>query len=350
MRKPTKLLQVEAWPEADRRIWAAAFRKPDILEDGGPGAAWAEGSRRSVRYSYRRWLGFLTATDPDALLLDPIARVTADRLKHYIAELRATISLAGTHNYVKHLYDTMRVMAPGRDWGWLEHLAWSLGRLVTPRSKRDRVVPAYELLALGMELIERAESATENPALLYRDGLVIALLASRPIRRRNLAMMRIDKHLQRDGIGYRLVFTADETKTHTPLQWALPQGLTLFIDAYLERWRPRIHGADRHDGLWASAKGCPMSGEALYERVCLHTARAFGHAINLHLFRDCVATTIAVDDPVHVGIAAELLGHASLAITERYYIQAGTMEATRRHQQTMLAARDRFLAGDQSSE
>ena len=113
---------------------------------------------------------------------------------------------------------------------------------------------------------------------------------------------------------------------------------------------PRIHGADRHDGLWASAKGCPMSGEALYERVCLHTARAFGHAINLHLFRDCVATTIAVDDPVHVGIAAELLGHASLAMTERYYIQAGTMEATRRHQQAMLAARDRFLAGDQSSE
>ncbi len=350
MRKPQKLLPVKAWPEADHRMWTVAFRKPDILEDGGPGAAWAEGSRRSVRYSYRRWLGFLAVTEPGALRLNPAVRVTARRLEHYVAALQATISPSGTHNYVKHLYDAMRVMAPGHHWAWLERLAWSLGRLVTPRSKRHRVVPAYDLLALGMDLMQLAEGATENPALLYRDGLIIALLSSRPIRRRNLAMIRIGKHLLRDSIGYRLCFTADETKTHTPLQFAVPQNLTPFIDAYLDRWRPLIPGADHHEGLWASAKGCPMSGEALYERICLHTAQAFGHAINPHLFRDCVATTIAVDDPVHVGIAAELLGHASLNMTERHYIQAGTMDATRSHQQAMLAARDRFLADDQSSE
>jgi integrase len=92
-----------------------------------------------------------------------------------------------------------------------------------------------------------------------------------------------------------------------------------------------------------------MSGNALYDRVCLCTARAFGHAVNLHLFRDCVATTIAIEDPANVGIAAELLGHASLAMTERHYIQAGTLEATRRHQRVMLEARSRFRAERRST-
>jgi integrase len=329
-----------------------AFRDSTILEDGGPGAVWSEGSRRSVRHSYRRWLGFLATHEPDALDLDPVVRVTEDRIRRYVDALQGSISPAGTHNYVKHLYDALRVMAPGHGWSWLERLARSLSRLVTPRSKRHRVVSAHALVALGIDLMEQAEhgdTMTGNPALLYRDGLIIALLAARPIRRRNLAMMRIGRHLLRDRVGYRLAFNDDETKSGMPLHLDLPQFLIPFIDAYLDRWRPAIAGAEGHDGLWASMKGCPMSGDALYDRVCIRTARAFGHAVNLHLFRDCVATTIALEDPANVGIAAELLGHASLAMTERHYIQASTVEATRRHQQGMLDARSRFRAQRRST-
>lgn len=346
MPTPLKLLPVDAWPDSDRRLWAAAFRKSDLLDDGGPGAAWAEGSRRRVCYSYRRWLGFLAHEEPAALQLLTPDRVTIDRVEHYVAALQASITPAGTHNYVKHLYDALRVMAPDYDWARLEQLAWSLGRLVTPRNKRHRVVPAHELVQLGFELMHNATTdnsrSISNRALLYRDGLIIALLATRPIRRRNLAMIRIDVHLRRDGIGYRLSFGAEETKTRTPLDLELPQMLTAPTDSYLQKWRPCIYGANRHGGLWASAKGCPLGDDAIYRRVCQHTLDTFGHPINLHLFRDCVATTIAVEDPANVAIAAELLGHASLATTERWYIQAGTMEAAHAHQQEINNARDRY--------
>lgn len=341
-----KLLPFDAWPESDRDLWAAAFRKGDLFDDGGPGAAWAEGSRRSVCYSYRRWLGFLAGEEPTALQLHPVYRATVDRVKRYVAALQSSISPAGTYNYAKHLYDALRVMAPDHDWTWLDRLACSLGRLVVPRSKRHRIVPAHDLVQLGFELMQKAitlncVSITQR-ALLYRDGLIIALLASRPIRRRNLAMIRIDVHLRRDHVGYRLTFSDDETKSRTAIDFALPDSLTEPMDIYLHEWRLHIHGAGDHNGLWASAKGCPLSDSAIYMRVCTHTRDAFGRAINLHLFRDCVATTIAVENPGNVAIAAELLGHASLEMTERYYIQAGTMEASNTYQSEIQAARNRY--------
>lgn len=340
-----KLLPVDAWPKADRQMWNAAFRPNTVLEDGGPGAAWSEGSRRSVGYSYRRWLGYLAAEEPASLHLDPAARITEDRLRRYIDALQATISPAGTHNYVKHLYDALRVMAADHDWHWLNQVARSLARLVTPRSKRHRVVSAHTLVALGLDLMQQAkvmQNGAETPALRYRDGLIIALLAMRPIRRRNLAMIRIGQHLQRDDIGYRLVYRDNETKSGMPLEVDIPQIIIPFIDAYLDRWRPTFPRADTHDGFWVSMKGCPMSGDALYHRICRRTAVAFGHPVNPHLFRTCAATTIAGENPANIGIAAELLGHASPAMTEQYYIEAGTLAATRSHQQTMLDVRNRF--------
>jgi hypothetical protein len=49
---------------------------------------------------------------------------------------------------------------------------------------------------------------------------------------------------------------------------------------------------------------------------------------------------IAIDDPAHVRIAARLLGHRSLATTERYYNQARSVEAVRRHQELVIGIRN----------
>ena len=82
-----------------------------------------------------------------------------------------------------------------------------------------------------------------------------------------------------------------------------------------------------------------MTGEAIYERVCLHTRKAFGHPINPHLFRDCLATEIAIHDPKHVRIAAHILGHSDLRTTDRHYNQAQSIEAARRHQRGVMELR-----------
>ena len=87
----------------------------------------------------------------------------------------------------------------------------------------------------------------------------------------------------------------------------------------------------------------PMTEMAIYDRVVALTAAGLGRRINPHLFRDCVATTIAIEDPAHVGIASQILGHRAQGTTERHYNHAQSLEAARRLQATLL-----HLRGDPS--
>jgi integrase/recombinase XerD len=73
----------------------------------------------------------------------------------------------------------------------------------------------------------------------------------------------------------------------------------------------------------------PGPGDRLpagHSQIVGHTRTAFGQAVNPQLFRDA-ATTIALDRPEQVRLAAPLLGHRSFATTERHYNLARTAEA-----------------------
>jgi site-specific recombinase XerD len=61
--------------------------------------------------------------------------------------------------------------------------------------------------------------------------------------------------------------------------------------------------------------------------VKARTRAAFGRAVNPHLFRDAAATSVAIEDPAHVRIAAQVLGHGAFATTERHYNLARGQEA-----------------------
>ncbi len=337
-----KLLRFEDWPQADCYAWTQATRSPDIFDDPGLGSHWSDGSKKSTLTGYARWLGYCSNRFSDLLALPPEQRVTPDRVKTYIDHLKLEITYGGIFNYVKPLYDAMRVMAPNQDWRWLREVYLRLEKLVVPRNKHPRMVSSHLLVDLGLGLMNKAENLSGNThmenmerALLYRDGLIIALLASRPIRRRNLAGIRIGINFLADSSGYTLHFGAHETKNHEVLEHPLPHWLSPYICRYLEYYRLMFQNAAHHDGLWASSQGGALCSEAIYDRVAIHTKNAFGHSVNLHLFRDCVATTIADEDPENVQVAADLLGHSSLAITERHYIQKNTSKACASYQNTL---------------
>jgi len=68
------------------------------------------------------------------------------------------------------------------------------------------------------------------------------------------------------------------------------------------------------------------------------------------LFRDCAATSIAIDDPDHIGIASRLLGHRAASTTERYYNHARSVEASRLMQQHILALRDGIASAPERTD
>jgi integrase/recombinase XerD len=70
--------------------------------------------------------------------------------------------------------------------------------------------------------------------------LIIALLICCPMRLRSLTEIVIGQHLLFDGRGYRLEFTAAETKGGRPYHAAVPPELTAYVDKYLQVHRPRL--------------------------------------------------------------------------------------------------------------
>jgi integrase len=73
-----------------------------------------------------------------------------------------------------------------------------------------------------------------------------------------------------------------------------------------------------------------MKAKIIYDRITRTTKRAFGVGINPHLFRDCAVTSVAIENPEAIGIAAPILGHTDLRTTEEHYIQANALAAGRK--------------------
>lgn len=73
-----------------------------------------------------------------------------------------------------------------------------------------------------------------------------------------------------------------------------------------------------------------MTQMALYGMVRSRTQTGLGTGCSPHGFRYAAATTLAIEDPDHVRLAAPLLGHRTTATTERFYQQAESLLAHRR--------------------
>lgn len=344
------------WPLLDRNVWDAALCEGDILEPGGDGAHWAPHSRRKIAKGYGRWLDWLDTQgliDPD---LGPGARITPERVVGYVAELRLSNSPYTVLARIQELYQAIRVMVPAQDWTWLRRIENKLRhRVVSVRNKRSRIIPVETLAAFGIELMTRADRPESDTSLKrtcqFRDGLMIALLAARPLRRGNFTRIEIGRHLVRISDTYNLQFDGAETKTGKPISAPIPLTLVPYLERYLSEYRPHLlarngrwKGQTTSAGLsdtalWISAHGSAMTEMAAYDNICRRTRTCFGHAVNPHLFRDSAATSIAIEDPEHVHIVRSILGHSTMQSGERHYIHAQTLPASRRYQKEILKLR-----------
>jgi integrase len=343
------------WPTRDRASWEKGVAPRNLFESGGAGASWSDASRFKAARGYGYWLSWLATRglcDPD---LGPADRVSRERVAAYIAEITPARAPFTIICRIRELYDALRVMAPEADWDWLAQLHRILEAQGRPvRNKLPRLRPIGELAALGERLMDDAEAAAEWPArrraVLFRDGLMISLLAHRPVRLKNLAMMRLGLHLVKASGSWQILFAAHETKTHVRYEATVPSALAARLERYLDIYRPVLlcgervrDGASKRlvseretpihpelDAVWVSEVGTQLEQAALGCRIVKHTKAAFGRSVSPHLFRDCAATSIAVDNPKHIGDASLVLGHAGHRMTEKHYNHARSLEASRR--------------------
>jgi hypothetical protein len=306
-------LALPDWPELDRIAWASAIADGDMFDGRGPAAHWAKTTRDAAIAAYGRWLGFLAEADASVLAAHPVDRLTRDWLVRYLDHLAQTAGTVGRHMFIAKLRDTIRVMFPGKLPQHLSRLVARLEGQCQPRSMAARVVVTPRLIALSKSLMKQAVGAEGEitDVVAFRDGLMIGLLAVRPIRRRSFSLIRVHCQLQRVGYEWRMIFEESETKSGRPFAASVPEWIVPFLERYLGEVRPRFSGAAQHAGLWCSTKGGPLTDQAIYGIITERTRAAFGQPVNPHLFRACAATTIAILDPCRIGLARDLLDHAS---------------------------------------
>mgnify|MGYP001223689312 CR=1 FL=1 len=330
-----RCLTVEYWPEKDRLRWNEILQPGDILDGTiGAGYHWSEQTRDKYRKGYGRWLTYLTMghiLDADER---PADRITPERVTAYIEILEEQVAIWTIWGRVAELLAVAKAFDPDQDWAWLRRIVRyyeTNGR--DSKDKLHRLRPAGEIAAWGYGRMDDIiqDPPDRDPASRYRDALIITLLISCPtMRLANLTMIEIGVHLLELSEGYRLVFTAQETKTNNPFSIPVPASLWPHIDHYISEVRPQLLPDSDTNRLWITKYGKPMKDKTIYDRITKTTKRVFGVAINPHLFRDCAVTSVAIEDPKHIGIAAPILGHTDPRTTEEHYIQANALVAGRR--------------------
>jgi integrase/recombinase XerD len=330
------------WTEADRKLFEESFHKSDDPFDdaAGAGAHLRPRTVRTLRYGYARWLSWISAEIPSALSDDPQHRVTPERIKSYTLALGKTMKPSSVATYVAWLLQVCCHMAPEMDWSWLKEVKNRLEATAPKRPYRAMPLDSVSLQDQGLKLMDEAETMfhqldladqkqVRTTAELFRDGLIIALLALTGLRRRNFQSLTLDHSIFRVGQVWAISIEASESKTKVPIDTVLPDSIGSKISCYVDHYRPMFPGAASHQGLWCAWTGRRLTDDAIYRLFKNRIAQLTGHDLTLHDARRIIATSIAIYDPANVAVASQALGHVNERVTQAHYNLARGIEASR---------------------
>jgi integrase len=326
-------LPLELWPEVDRNAWNAACRPATRLKRGGVAGHLKPVTRDDHASHYGCFLGFL---DRCGLLRSDgpaAANVTADKVEAYLAELKRRVSSVTVHGSVCKLRRTAQFIAPGRDFTWLSEIGKDLALVARPRSKFDRLILTEVLVEAGLTLIHEAEHSRNLTKLAracqVRNGLMVALLALCPIRRKNFAALEIGRSFVEIHGTWWIVLSASETKEKRADERPINELLKPVIDRYLGQHRPVLARSDNPpSALWLSAKrGAPITDKQVADVIRKSTLSTVGVEVSPHLFRTSGASTVAIRGGENPYLASALLHHTHPSVTNAHYNRATSFSA-----------------------
>ncbi len=157
---------------------------------------------------------------------------------------------------------------------------------------------------------------------------MVGLLAARPLRLTNFTEIELGWGLIKHASGWLITVAAERVKNRRPLEFDFPTGLIPYLDTYLAEVRPRMLAVPS-TRLWVAWKGAALSKREVHHCLTRTTKALIGRSINPHLFRDCAATSLSLVSLAAARSAASLLGHQHFSTTERHYVRARQLDASR---------------------
>ena len=335
-----RALKLAEWPATDQIAWHNAIADGDIFEDQGRGHHWREKTKTINIQHYGRWLGYLKwrniLNGEDA----PAARVTQQNIKTYYEHLKEIVAPKTRLSMLVGLKETIRAMAPDENWRWLQDICNRVQTGAKPTRENLNHIPASDVMyqtALGILSGFTGPITIMRDAVNFRDALLFALLIARPLRVKNMFEITIGKHLIWIDGEWRLKFIASEVKNNRPIEFSVPETLVCHLERYLEEVRTVFRNTMISNRLWLGQDGDIVCQSFVYDRITKLTHRLFGTQINPHLLRHCAATLMAINSSDSVKMATPLLGHQHRSTTEKYYIKADNLEASRNVNQILYS-------------
>ena len=329
-------MPITEWPAADRALLEALRQTGGLFDDPGELAHLRLSSMLILTRPWGRFLEWLRLNEPAALAEPPVGRTTLPRLRAWVKaedDLRPSSRLMFFNGVLRLLC----AAAPDEDWSAYRRvkagLEWLAGR-GDPSRKAGRILDSRVLLEAalrhaGPEL--DLEPTALQRAKRLRDAAMVALLAMMPIRHRAFAALQLGVSVMVDARGLTIILSDELTKSARHWEADIPEPAAGLLRRYLSEARPFLlaRRGKQHEMVWACDNGDPMSYSYVGRRVPQITEALTGVPIPPHFFRDAAATTLARSSRQAAQLIRPVLGNATTRTSERHYIHAGTIEASR---------------------
>lgn len=278
------------------------------------------------------FLGFLDRAGLLRLEGPAAANVTVDNVNAYLVEIMGRLSSISVHGSICKLRRAAQYIAPGSDFVWLAEIGKDLAFVARPPSKFDRLVSTETLVEAGLALIHEAEHSRHmskfGRAKQVRNGLMVALLALCPIRRKNFAALEIGRSFVEIHGTWWIVLSPSETKEKRADERPINELLKPVIGRYIDQHRLVLARSDRaSSALWLSSRGAPMTDQQLTYVITNTTLSTVGVAVSPHLFRTSAASTVATYSGDNPYLGSALLHHTHPSVTITHYNRATAFSA-----------------------
>jgi integrase len=177
----------------------------------------------------------------------------------------------------------------------------------------------------------RSTPPSYDQAIRVQSALAISILQVAPMRMKNLASLRLGRHViqTRPGGIRHIVVPAEEVKNNAPLAFEISDALGEVMDSYLARCRPLLAG-DADGFLFPARKGGAKSPAQLAAQIKRTIRQETAIDLNAHAFRHLAAKLFLEAHPGEYETTRLILGHKSIATTIRAYCGLEQADALRR--------------------
>jgi integrase len=191
----------------------------------------------------------------------------------------------------------------------------------------------------------KSETDPQSAALMFRDGLMIAVVAFHGNRRREILELEDGTNIQKTEAGYVLQVYARNSKTKKPNRSDINRVFVEVIDEYRTRHRPVLvqlykkESGKETQAFFVSPSIGRMGGTRISAIFARRTKQVLGTSWSPQQFRRAITSDAVRRDPKLVMLAAAVNRH-SLQVAMKHYNAAQRSAAERRFQEIFDMALD----------